>query len=184
VLEHAREHEWVRRARTGDRAAFAALVDRYWPRLCRWLHSLTRNKHLAEDLTQEAFFRAWSGLPQLKDDATFRVWLFRIARNCLIDAQRRPGGVAQPLPEDLRDRESGPVTGMLEREADEMLQAALSQLAPLYREPYLLWAQEAFSHSQIAVVLGIPQELVRWRVCKARQLLLAALRTYLDVEKT
>jgi RNA polymerase sigma-70 factor (ECF subfamily) len=52
------EAEWIRDAQGGDRSAFARLVDAYWDRLYRWLYHLTRDRHAAEDLTQETFLRA------------------------------------------------------------------------------------------------------------------------------
>ena len=183
-MEHPEEGEWVRQARAGDRAAFAALVDRYWDRLRRWLFALTRQEHLAEDLTQEAFLRAWQALPTLEGPGGFRPWLFRIARNCLLDRQRGPRGAeARSLPADLQAKGTGPVGDVLEREAQQMLQAALARLPTDYRAAYVLWTQEDMPYCQIAQVLAISEETARWRVCKARQFLLRELQPYLDVPK-
>jgi RNA polymerase sigma-70 factor, ECF subfamily len=184
VVQQPDEVEWVCRARAGDREAFAVLVDRYWDRLRRWLFGLTGHAQLAEDLTQEAFVRAWSALPQLHAEATFRVWLFRIARNCLLDARRGPRGTApRPLPGDLHGKEPGPLRELLEREGQEMLQAALARLPDPYRAAYLLWAQEGLPYCQLAEVLQTTEETARWRVCKARQFLLHQLQAYLDMGK-
>ncbi len=65
-MDDREEQNWAGRARAGDRDAFARLVERYWGRVYRWLHGLTMRRHLAEDLTQEVFLRAWSALPQLR----------------------------------------------------------------------------------------------------------------------
>ena len=179
------ENDWVRRARAGDRAAFAALVDRYWERLRRWLFGWTGRAHLAEELTQEAFFRAWRGLGQIQADATFRVWLFRIARNCLIDARRGPRGRAiVPLPGILEDKEPGPVDRLLETEAQQRLRTALGRLPRRYRAAFLLCTQEGWPYSQIAQALEVSEETARWRVHKARQFLLKELEAYLDVPKS
>src|SRR6185437_115667 len=51
------EAEWIRAAQAGDREAFARLVEHYWDRLYRWLYHLTRDRHAAEDLTQETFLK-------------------------------------------------------------------------------------------------------------------------------
>jgi RNA polymerase sigma-70 factor (ECF subfamily) len=184
VVEHSPENDWVRKARTGDRAAFAALVDRYWDCLRRWLFGLTGKEHLAEDLTQEAFFRAWSALPRLQADVTFVVWLFRIARNCFLDYRRGPHG-RQPkrLPADLSGPSADPLGELLHREAQSRLEAALGGLPTHYRAAYLLWTQEDLPYCQIAQVLAITEETARWRVCKARQSLLKEMKAYLDVGK-
>jgi RNA polymerase sigma-70 factor (ECF subfamily) len=184
VADHPEESQWVRRARTGDQAAFTALVERYWDRLRRWLYGLCGREHLAEDLTQEAFCRAWSALPRLQAEVTFKVWLFRIARNCFLDQCRGPRGAeAAPLPPNVHAREDGPLDELMEREAQQMLQKALAEMPAQYRATYLLWTQEELPYSQISEVLEITEETARWRVCKARQFLLKRLRAYLDTPK-
>src|SRR5262245_36911885 len=70
-LPHDDEHEWVLRARGGDQAAFAALADRYYARLYRWLYSLTQRAHTAEDLAQDAFLKAWAALPTFQPGTSF-----------------------------------------------------------------------------------------------------------------
>jgi RNA polymerase sigma-70 factor (ECF subfamily) len=180
-VEPSEEDDWVQKSRTGDRVAFAALVDRYWDPLRRWLIGLCGHEQLAEDVTQEAFFRAWTGLPQLQAAVAFRVWLFRIARNCLVDGRRGPRGAAPAaLPEDLADRAAGPVADVLEEEASQQLGEALARLPLPYRAAYLLLTQNQFSYAHIAEVLGVSEQTARWRVCKARQFLLKELRAYLE----
>jgi RNA polymerase sigma-70 factor (ECF subfamily) len=182
VAEHPEESGWVRRARAGDRAAFAALVDRYWERLRRWLFALTGNEHLAEDLAQEAFTRAWVALPGLAAEVRFQPWLFRIARNCLIDGRRGPRGVEpRRLPEQIQGRSEGPLGELLERESLQALREALAKMPEPFRAAYLLWTQEDLPYGEIAAVLAVSEETARWRVFKARRFLVNELRPYLAV---
>ena len=175
---------WVRQAQAGDRAAFAALVDRYWEPLRRWLYGLTRQLHLAEDLTQEAFYRAWCGLAQLQEVGSFRVWLFRIARHCLLDQRRGPRGArVEQLPDEFPSEAAEPLAHVIDQESDQLLHRALAQLPTKYRAAYLLWTHEELSYHQIAKVLGTTEETARWRVCVARQFLVKALQAYLNVEQ-
>jgi RNA polymerase sigma-70 factor (ECF subfamily) len=177
------EVSWVQQAQTGDRDAFSRLVDRYWERLCRWLFALTGRRDVAEDITQEAFLRAWSALPRLQGTASFRVWLFRIGRNCLLTRVRglRGKNVAS-LPADLSGASDNPLENILEREGQQLLMNALARLPVGYRMAYLLWTQEELPYSKIAEVLAVTEETARWRVCKARQFLFKELKMYLDVE--
>lgn len=177
--------ETVHRAQGGDRAAFAALVDRYWERLRRWLYGLTHHAQLAEDLTQDAFCRAWTGIRQLREGFTFRVWLFRIAFHCWQDARRRSrrepyesicAAFANPSP--------GPLAVALERESCRLLAAALHRLPDAYREAYLLWTQEDLPYSAIAAILGTSESNARWRVCKARQHLFRAMQAHMDLVRS
>ncbi len=176
-----REGEWVALTRGGDRAAFAALVELYWERIHRWLYALTGQAHLAEDLTQDVFVKAWIGLPKLQADDHFRPWLFRIARNLALDSSKGPRGNArQSMPESVPGREPEPLNTLLEQEAQQLLRAACDRLPKAYRGAFLLWTQEDLPYSEIAQVLAISEETARWRVCKARQFLLKELKPFLD----
>jgi RNA polymerase sigma-70 factor (ECF subfamily) len=174
------EQRLVQEARAGKRASFAALVHEYWNRIHRWLYGLTRNVQEAEDLTQETFLRAWSTLPNLENEAAFRPWLFRIARNALIDSRRSPRPVASSVACEATAREPGALAAALQREGESLLAQACARLSELYRAPFLLWTQEELEYREIAAALGITEETARWRVCKARHLLLKELEVYLD----
>src|SRR5229473_2541798 len=82
------ETRLVRAAQEGNRPAFAALVEAYWSRLFRWLFHLTRDRHLAEDLAQETFLKAFAHLDRFRAGTNFRAWLFRIAHNSFANQHR------------------------------------------------------------------------------------------------
>ena len=65
------EPQLVLLAQAGDRQAFATLAERYWRRVFRWLYGLTHHTHLAEDLTQEAFLKAWRALGSFQPGPAF-----------------------------------------------------------------------------------------------------------------
>jgi RNA polymerase sigma-70 factor (ECF subfamily) len=181
VQQHPDEQHWVRQAQAGDRDAFAALVEHNWPRLLRWLVGLTHNQHTAEELTQDVFLKAWTGLPDLQDVATFLPWLFRIARNCLISSRRGPRAApVEPLPRETPAHEPGPEESALAGEGRGLLEAALGSMPASFRGAFLLWTQEDMPYADIARVLEVTEETARWRVCKARQFLLKQLESYLD----
>jgi RNA polymerase sigma-70 factor (ECF subfamily) len=173
------DSEFVRRARTGNRRAFASLVGRYWGPLRRWLWSLSRGAEGADDWAQETFLKAWVALPTLADGAAFRPWLFRIARNEFLASVRAARPAAELLP-DVADRRASSSELAAEREAECRLLAAVSALPEGYRTPYLLWTQTESGYSEIAAVLDISEEAARWRVSEARRRLAAALSSYLE----
>lgn len=77
------------RAQTGDREAFGELYRRYLPPVLRFLSYRVSSKSDAEDLAGLVFFRAWQALPRYREqEAGFRAWLYRIARNSVIDHYR------------------------------------------------------------------------------------------------
>jgi len=181
TVQPGQENLWVRKAQAGDRQAFSCLVDLYWERMFRWLCGLTGQGPAAEDLTQETFLKAWTGLPSLKDPTLFRSWLFSIARNCWVSGHRGQKHLpAQRLPDAVAASDAGPVEQLLTQEGRSLLEAACAKLDTIFRAPFLLWTHEDVSFAEIGRILGITEETARWRVCKARRLLLKQLHAYLD----
>src|SRR5262249_54172389 len=86
----------------------------------------------------------------------------------------------RPLPERLASREQGPVAAVLSQESQTLVADACARLPDHFRAPFLLRTQEDLSFTEIAHALGLTEETVRWRVFKARQLLLEELGPYLD----
>jgi RNA polymerase sigma-70 factor (ECF subfamily) len=167
--------EVVRRAVTGDAEAFASLVRFFWGRLFRWLRGVTGSAPQAEDLTQEAFLRAWRGLGTFRTGADFRAWLFSIARHAWIDARKASADRTPTLAIEVPGREPDPSTVAEERELHGRFQQACDRLPEAFRAAFLLWSQEGLSFAQIAGILGIAEATARWRIFKARHLLVQLL---------
>jgi RNA polymerase sigma-70 factor, ECF subfamily len=179
-VDEREEAQLLQLAIAGDRPAFAALVDRYWERVFHWLHSLTRDPHLAEDLTQEAFLRALRALDTFILGSSFRGWLFRIAQNAWIDQNRVRRPEIQTLSPLLSIRAASPHEEVVEREGRHLLQEACDRLPDTYRAAFLLWSHHDLSFAEIATVVGTTEATARWRVFKARVFLVKQLQSYLD----
>src|SRR5262245_41534948 len=177
------EHRLIRRAQQGDRPAFARLVESYYDRLYRWLYHLGHDRHLAEDLTQESFLKAFAALAKFQAGSNFRAWLFRIAHNSFINQRRAAKRQRETLPDDLPGREQGPLERVEHSEERTLLAQAVTRLPSDFRAAFLLRVEEELSFRQIANVLGLTEETARWRVFKARQKLLRALTPPLEQEK-
>lgn len=170
------EAESIRAAQSGDRAAFARLVERYWDRLYRWLYHLTRDRHAAEDLTQETFLKALAAIRSFRPGSNFRAWVFRIGHNNFVNQKRADRRTKHPLPEDAAGAEVGsPGDAAENREALEVVGKAVAALPPDFRSALMLRVEEGLSFREVARVLGTTEETARWRVFKARQKLMKVL---------
>jgi RNA polymerase sigma-70 factor (ECF subfamily) len=176
-LRPGEESEWIRAAQLGDSHAFGNVVNHYWDRLYRWLYHLTRNRHQAEDLTQETFLKALSHLQSFQVGSNFRAWLFRIGHNNFVNLKRAERKTKQALPEDVpaKSLNDGPIDTMADREAVSAVAEAVSQLPPEFRSALLLHTQEGLSYREVAAILKTTEETARWRVFKARQKLMKVL---------
>ena len=170
------ESEWIAAAQRGDRPAFGRLVAAYWDRLYRWLFHLTRDRHRAEDLTQETFLKALAAIGSFRPGTNFRAWLFRIGHNNFVNLKRTDKRAAHPLPDDAPGR-PGPSAEAIagDREVVRRVQEAVAQLAPDFRAALMLRAEEGLSFKEVADILGTTEETARWRVFKARQRLVNVL---------
>lgn len=153
--------EMVERARLGDEAAFAALVERHWLRLVALARSVAGDDE-AEDAVQEAFLTAWSKLGALRRPEAFAAWMMRgVVRRCLRRAHRRRRLV--PLadaPEPAAHTDAG---GELD------VERVLAWLAPRQRAVMHLTVLEGMSDSEIGAALGIRPASVRAHRRRARE---------------
>lgn len=183
-VDESTDEQLACRSRDGDRYAFAMLVERYWDGVYGWLYCLTRSTHDAEDLTQVTYCKAWAGLASYQSGPGFKAWLFRIARNSWIDHGRRaksdPMG---DLAASVIAPESNPLDIMLKNERISLLNKSIGELPDEYREALLLRCQGSLSFAEIGEVVGAKEDTVRWRVYKARQLLLQRLGNLLNQEE-
>lgn len=165
------ESEWIAAAQSGDRSAFARVVKAYYERLFRWLYHLTRDRHRAEDLTQETFLKALAAMKSFRAGSNFRAWLFRIGHNNFVNLKRAERKSPQPASEDQppTDDTAGPLTTAADREALEKVARAIEDLPTDFRMALLLKAEEGMNYREIAAVLKTTEETARWRVFKARQ---------------
>ncbi len=159
----------VERARRGDVVAFEELVRTYQADVYRFAVHLTRDRSLAEDVTQDTFLRAFRFLRGFRGGTTFGAWLFRIARNCAMDTLRRErASMFRPL-EDPDGRTVSDAAPRVE------LGAALRSVSAEHREAFLLVEVFGLSYLEASDVLGVAVGTVKSRMFRARQALAAAL---------
>ena len=168
----------VRRATAGDLSAFEQLVERHRAVVVRVAARMVGGQD-AEDVSQDAFLRAFHRLADFRGDAPFRSWLLRIAHNASLDnlARRR----AEPVdPETLDASEESPQRPPAERlevrERIERLERKLHGLSPQHRAVLVLRDAEGLSYEEIADITATPLGSVKGRLHRARREFIEMLR--------
>ena len=170
-------------ARDGDRAAFDELVRRHADGLYAVVVRLCAGRDEAEEITQEAFLRAWRGLPGFRGDAQFFTWLYRIgvneARRQADGRRRRADVVVVSLDEQRehasRDRWVQPVDRAERADLRRTLDAAIAGLPRDQRAALVLRDVQGLSTAEAAGVLGLRESAFKSRQHHAREMLRAGL---------
>jgi len=180
----ARETANAARRAAKDRALFERLVRLSYAGIYNYVRWMSRDRGLAEDLTQETFMRVWEHLPELRNERALKAWVFRVARNEFLQRRRRAGLDTVPLQDsggaEKADCSSPDPQINLERKSlRESVRAAVDKLPDGYREVIVLHNLEGLSLAEIARLLEIPKGTVKSRRAKA----LSMLRNLLQEEE-
>jgi len=189
------DQQLVERAQRGDKRAFELLVVKYQRKLGRLLSRLVRDPSEVEDVTQEAFIKAYRALPSFRGDSAFYTWLYRIgintAKNYLVAMGRRAPtstGFDNEEAEGFEDAEqlrdsTTPETELLGKEVAATVNSAVAALPEDLRTAITLREIEGLSYEEIANVMNCPIGTVRSRIFRAREAIAADLRPLLGTDK-
>ena len=151
------------------------LVSEHYDRLYRWFFWLTNAADDAADLTHDTFVAVWQSVDRFDDRRPSKPWLFGIGRNVWRKhcAGRLARGINPPeSAAEEPDTGPSPVQSLLSKETGSMLEEAVAQLSPEYREAIVLRFWEDLDYAEIGEALAISEGLARWRVHQARKMLL------------
>ena len=152
------------RASGGDVSAFGLLYDRHVDAIYRYVYYRVRNDAEAEDLTSDVFMRALKAIPRYEPRQAFLAWLYRIARNAIIDRARR-GNRQVPFEDALEhptpDQIVEPDAQLLANSDSDTLRSALKKLTPLQQEVLILRFLHGYSTQEIANIVGKREGTVR-----------------------
>jgi len=181
------------RAKRGDRAAFAELVEKYKQPVMNFVFRSLRDEIEAEDLAQNVFLQAWKSRARYRQTAKFSTWLFTIARNlCLNEIRRRSRHPAESIEEAHAEHEDqprqqyedksqvAPPDKMLHRELAQKIEEALAGLPEAQRTAILLCRQDELSYEEIAEVLDCSLSATKSLIHRGRETLKEKLKPYLQ----
>jgi RNA polymerase sigma factor (sigma-70 family) len=183
LSEKARQdYDLVQNALDGDEKAFTRLLSRYRDSIYFMLLKMVNNRNDAEDLTLEAFGKAFKNLHQYSPTYAFSTWLFKIASNNCIDFLRRKKGSyiviennVDPVENNeaakLKSKDPDPEEKLIRQQKAILLHHVVRRLKPRYRTLVELRYFREFSYEEIAYELNLPLGTVKAQLFRAREML-------------
>ncbi|NBC70108.1 RNA polymerase sigma factor [Paenibacillus sacheonensis] len=164
------EDDYLKTITRLDPPEIESLVRHYWHDIWQYAYFLTRREHLAEDIAQDTFIRAFRAVESFRGQCAVKTWLFKIARNTAFNYTKsaflRKVTLVGLLPDQRRSPSAESAyfsTGF----ADDIWSAVL-RLPRVFREILILHAHEELSYRELAELLGISEGTVKSRLCRAR----------------
>ena len=189
------DQQLVERAQQGDKHAFELLVAKYQRKLGRLLSRFIRDQAEIEDVTQEAFIKAYRALPSFRGESAFYTWLYRIgintAKNYLVALGRRAPTSTEIISEDAEGYEEGellrdnntPETELMTKQIAITVNEAMDNLPAELRTAITLREIDGMSYEDIAMMMDCPIGTVRSRIFRARETIAEKLRPLLGTSK-
>ena len=189
------DRQLVARAQRGDKQAFELLVEKYQRKLARLLSRFIRDPAEVEDVTQEAFIKAYRALPAFRGDSAFYTWLYRIgintAKNYLMAMGRRAPTSTEVEAEEAEAFEEGeqlrdintPESVLLSNEIAQTVNSTIEKLPEELRRAIQMREIEGMSYEDIAQAMDCPIGTVRSRIFRAREAIAEQLRPLLGTSK-
>jgi len=181
------------RVKRGDRAAFAALVEKYKQPLFNFVFRTLRDEIETEDVAQNTFLQVWKSRARYERTAKFTTWLFTIARNlCLNEIRRRSRHPAESIEEAHAEHEDQPrqqyedkahiaaPEKLLHGELAGKIEEALAELPENQRTAILLCRQDELSYEEIAGILDCSLSATKSLIHRGRETLKEKLKRYLQ----
>jgi RNA polymerase sigma-70 factor (ECF subfamily) len=195
VTDREIDQQLVERAQRGDKRAFELLVAKYERKVHRLLSRFIRDPAEVEDVTQEAFIKAYRALPSFRGDSAFYTWLYRIgintAKNHLVALGRRAPTTTEYDSEEAETFDDGdqlrdvntPENELMSKQIADTVNRTMEELPEELRSAIMLREIEGMSYEDIAAVMDCPIGTVRSRIFRAREAIAQKLRPLLGTSK-
>ncbi|MAT39170.1 MAG: RNA polymerase subunit sigma-24 [Ectothiorhodospiraceae bacterium] len=192
-LSKEEDRKFIAAALAGDQEAYSQIVKKYRNSIYHLIVRMIGYNHEAEDLTQEAFIKAFNSLASFNDEYAFSTWLYKIATNNCIDHLRKKKlqtfSINKPINTlegettfEIPDTSYEPDKDIVQSQQSSTIQDAIEKLPDKYRRVIIMRHQEEKSYEEIAEELDLPLGTVKAHIFRAREMLYKNLRGKLDRE--
>jgi RNA polymerase sigma factor (sigma-70 family) len=182
------DYDLVQAALNGDETAFARLLGRYKDAIYFMLLKMVSNRSDAEDLTLEAFGKAFKNLHQYSPSYAFSTWLFKIASNNCIDFLRKKKGTMVPIegnhdssdmesPIKIKSKDPNPEERLIRKQKAILMRKVVRKLKPRYQTLVEYRYFRELSYEEIASELKLPLGTVKAQLFRAREMLFKLIET-------
>jgi len=166
----------------GNQASYEKLMKKYYQLIYNLVYRMISKKEDVEDLTQEAFIKAFNSLPNFDKQFAFSTWLFKIATNNAIDYLRKKKLFTFSIDKDIEaddsdykfeipDHENKPDKKIIDSELRKILDEAIESLPPKYKQVIVLRHNEELDYEEIAKKMKLPLGTVKAHIFRGRELL-------------
>ncbi len=177
----------IRNAIRGDQASYKRLMKKYHDPIFNLIARIIRNREQVEDLTQEAFVKAFASLKNFNEEYAFSTWIYKIATNSSIDYIRKKKldtfSINKPIALEesdysfeLPDTTYQPDKTLIQHQRTRLIEEAIERLPEKYKRVIIMRHTEDRDYSEIAKILKLPIGTVKAHIFRARELLNRFLR--------
>jgi len=185
-VNNTQERKLIQRCQKGDRKAFEELVIKYQKRALNLAYRLLGNYEDAQDVTQDAFVKAFRSVKKFRGESSFYTWLYRIVvdfcyrkfRSKAYREKRRTISLQKPIPTEegevartIPSKEENPREILIDKEIQQAIQGAINSLEDKPRSVIILHDIEGFSYGEMAEILNCSIGTIRSRLHRAREML-------------
>lgn len=169
--------ELIKRAQAGDVRSFETLVEVHIPRLRRFARSFAKSEADADDLAQEAMIKVYRSLRGYRFESSFSTWLYRVTKNCFMDAQRTAASRERTVAAASESAGAGqaaeafataPDVILLRAEERASLWAAIGRISAEFRTVLVLCDVEGLGIGEVAAIETVPEGTVKSRLHRGR----------------
>jgi RNA polymerase sigma-70 factor (ECF subfamily) len=175
VIDPPNSDELIKRAQAGDVRAFETLIETHISRLRRFARSFAKSDADADDLAQDALIKVYRSLRGYRFESSFSTWLYRVTKNCFMDAQRSAAtrertvaAVSEGAGQADDNLAVAPDVLLLRAEERARLWAAIAGISVEFRTVLVLCDVEGLGIGEVAAIENLPQGTVKSRLHRGR----------------